>query len=312
VRRSLALTLVVLMFAAMWLPWSRIDRATFQYHVYASLPFVVLALGYLLAELWHGPSRVAWAVARGAAALAILGAPLMWLLRRPLCSLAGVEKVDAGSQACVDSVSRTLPVSPQGLTTVLVVVAGLGVLGFLWRIGALSRVNAGPAGSPFRQPTTVVLSVLGLMAAGIILSVRLLSPEPMTEIVIGSEALALVAGLLLAIPAAMALRARDPRRFAGGVVLAAVLFFVAWYPNLSGLPLPSDFANIYQGLLPTWNYAFQFGVNPDPPIKAPMIDTSTIVIAAITALLGLAAMIAAYNWRGARSTVAAREVGEGV
>ncbi len=37
-----------------WLPWVRIDRATFQYHYYTSLPFLVLALAYFLAELWHG------------------------------------------------------------------------------------------------------------------------------------------------------------------------------------------------------------------------------------------------------------------
>ena len=53
-RRSLALTMVVVMWAAMWLPWARIDRATFQYHVYASLPFMVVALAYFLGELWHG------------------------------------------------------------------------------------------------------------------------------------------------------------------------------------------------------------------------------------------------------------------
>ena len=38
-RRSLSLTLLVILWAALWLPWARIDRATFQYHVYASLPF---------------------------------------------------------------------------------------------------------------------------------------------------------------------------------------------------------------------------------------------------------------------------------
>ncbi len=66
-RRSLALALVVIMWAALWLPWARIDRATFQYHVYASLPFMVLALAYFLAELWHGPSVRAWFLARAAA-----------------------------------------------------------------------------------------------------------------------------------------------------------------------------------------------------------------------------------------------------
>ena len=35
-RRSLALALVMIMFASLWLPWARIDRATFQYHYYTS------------------------------------------------------------------------------------------------------------------------------------------------------------------------------------------------------------------------------------------------------------------------------------
>ena len=95
-RRNLALTAVVVMFCAMWLPWARIDRATFQYHVYTSLPFVVLALAYLLAELWHGPSRVGWTLARVAGALAIIGAPLMWLLRKPLCAIAGRREGQRG------------------------------------------------------------------------------------------------------------------------------------------------------------------------------------------------------------------------
>ena len=58
--------------------------------------------------------------------------------------------------------------------------------------------------------------------------------------------------------------ARDARRFAAGAILACVIWFVVWYPNLSGLPLPSTIVNAYQGLLPTYLYAFQFPVNTDP------------------------------------------------
>ena len=67
-RRSLALTIIVVGFAAQWIPWARIDRAAFQYHYYTSLPFVVMALAYFMAELWHGASRHVWAFARIAAA----------------------------------------------------------------------------------------------------------------------------------------------------------------------------------------------------------------------------------------------------
>ncbi len=54
-RRSLALALIAIGFAAQWVSWARIDRAAFQYHYYTALPFVILALAYFLAELWHGP-----------------------------------------------------------------------------------------------------------------------------------------------------------------------------------------------------------------------------------------------------------------
>ena len=99
-RRSLALTLIAIGFAAQWIPWARIDRAAFQYHYYTSLPFLVLALAYFVAEVWHGASRHTWALARGAAALAIMGPALLWLFHRPLCAFVGVESVNPGSAAC--------------------------------------------------------------------------------------------------------------------------------------------------------------------------------------------------------------------
>ena len=83
-RRSLALALILIGFACQWLPWARIDRATFQYHYYTSLPFVILALAYFLAELWHGPSSRTWLVARLAAAATLVAVPLLWFLRVPL------------------------------------------------------------------------------------------------------------------------------------------------------------------------------------------------------------------------------------
>ena len=79
-RRSLALTLIAIGFAAQWIPWARIDRAAFQYHYYTSLPFLVMALAYFIAEIWHGASRRTWSLARVAAALAIMGPALLWLV----------------------------------------------------------------------------------------------------------------------------------------------------------------------------------------------------------------------------------------
>ena len=81
-RRSLPLTFVTIAIASLWLPWARIDRATFQYHIFTTLPFSFMALAYFLAELWHGPSRRTWALrawrcrsGRDRAAPAVAAAP---------------------------------------------------------------------------------------------------------------------------------------------------------------------------------------------------------------------------------------------
>ena len=82
-RRSLALALILIAFLAQWVSWARIDRAAFQYHYYTSLPFVILALGYFVAEIWHGASRRTWLLVRASAAVAIMGPVILWMLRLP-------------------------------------------------------------------------------------------------------------------------------------------------------------------------------------------------------------------------------------
>ena len=137
----------MILFAAMWLPWTRIDRATFQYHWYSSLPFVVLALGYLLAELWHGPSALGWAIARGAAALAILGAPLLWLFREPLCVLAG-----ATDNAACGPLTRSTNLTEQAFAALIVLLFGAAVATLLmWAASRGSMTiwfSRGPSGVP--------------------------------------------------------------------------------------------------------------------------------------------------------------------
>ena len=95
-RRSLALALVFVAFAFQWMPWARIDRATFQYHYYAAIPFLLIALAYFLAELRNGPSARTWTLARVAAAAAILGPALMWLFKGPLCTFVRVDRGQPG------------------------------------------------------------------------------------------------------------------------------------------------------------------------------------------------------------------------
>ena len=95
-RRSPALALIAIGFAAQWVSWARIDRAAFQYHYYTALPFVILALAYLVAELWNGPSRRTWLAVRLAGAAAIMAPAALWLFSRPLCGLVGVETRESG------------------------------------------------------------------------------------------------------------------------------------------------------------------------------------------------------------------------
>ena len=140
-RRSLALTFIAIAIMSLWLPWARIDRATFQYHVFTALPFSFLALAYFLAELWHGPSPPTWLLARASAALALIGAPLLWLLRLPLCGLARTEQVNAGTEVC-GALSRDLTLTDIQVVGLLLAVGGLGLAGALFYARFSARAAA--------------------------------------------------------------------------------------------------------------------------------------------------------------------------
>jgi len=257
-RRSLALALILIGFLAQWVSWARIDRAAFQYHYYTSLPFVVMALGYFVAEVWHGASRRTWLLARVAAAAALVGPVALWILRLPLCLLAGVESVNAGSQACNGNPGN-LVVTPAafalgaiGLVTVIVLVRLLVTLG---------RPRSDGRGL---EPRDLLPLVITAMAGGsaLALSQFLPSTDPLFSIPgLIPEAIALVVAIPLGLVALQVVTARDGRRFVAGLMAAVAAWFVILYPNISALPLPSPMANAYQGLLPTYIYAFQFSVN---------------------------------------------------
>src|SRR5690606_24278417 len=107
---------------------------------------------------------------------------------------------------------------------------------------------------------------------------------------------------LLAMPALLAFRARDPRRFVVGVVVAATIWFVLWYPNISGLPLPSSVAHVYLGLLPTYNYDFQFAVNMSEPYTGGLMQPGMVMLVMGITALALAAL---YSGRAIRETQSA-------
>ena len=294
-RRSLALALVAIGFAAQWIPWARIDRAAFQYHYYTALPFVVLGLAYFVAELWHGASRRTWLFARIVAALAILGPALMWTLSRPLCGFVGVLSVNPGSQACPALIPNLVVTARTGALTLVV---GVGVIVILFRLldfghgpGRLARFGqAGAIGS---------LIGTGLAVVGGLIVASLLPDTPILTLTsLPVEPIAIIVALPLGYLAAQVIAATDPRRFAAGIVVAAVGWFAVLYPNVAALPLPAAVVNAYQGIVPTYLYAFQFPVstvnrNVDTPLLTPTLAILVVALA-VTCLM---VAYSAWVWR---------------
>ena len=223
----------------------------------------------------------------------------MWLMRQPLCLAANTQAVNAGSEAC-GAVSRQVSLTNQSVALLIVLIVGGLAIG--WQVRrALGdpRRRQGDDGFPVpghrtgrtlrglaEEPMGGVVVTVGATLLAIIACIVLLSDQDQITFEVGANELALLALIVLAGPAWLVLRARDARRFALGVVIAAGLWLLIWYPNLTGLPLPSGLVNIYQGLLPTWNYAFQFATDMDPPVKGGIVDAGTIVIGAVTAHRG--------------------------
>jgi hypothetical protein len=293
-RRSAALALIAIGFAAQWIPWARIDRAAFQYHYYTALPFVVLALAYFVAELWHGASRATWLLARAAAAAAIVAPALMHLLSRPLCWFVDVNAVNENSAACPAYIREfVLTWRTMGLALVLGVTVLLFLLVLSGRLD-LGRLGGRRGGLPWlalglmAAGTAAGLYVIGQMGDATLLQTTLIPVEPIAALV------AIPLGYL----AVQVLTATDPRRFVLGVGVAVVVTFLVFYPNFSALPLPSTMVNAYQGLLPTYLYDFQFPVSTVN--RNVQTDFLTPVMGVLVAGLLFTCLVVAYSawtWR---------------
>ncbi|MBA2254251.1 MAG: phospholipid carrier-dependent glycosyltransferase, partial [Chloroflexi bacterium] len=309
-RRSLPLTLVMLAIMCLWLSWARIDRATFQYHVFTTLPFAFLALAYFVAELWHGPSWRTWLLARVAAAVALVAAPLLWLGRGALCTLADVEAVRQGGQAC-GPVTQEFTVTISTVVSAIVLIVGLvllirqlGTFAAQRRAGLDGAIELSPSAARlFGQDTLPGAILPALTLLGTLLALVVATRTGETPIfkgplgATGPAIVALPALALLAIVAYVALGARDSRRWVVGLGVTAVLWFAIWYPNISGLPLPDAVANNYLMTLPTYNYDFQFAVNTDTPYKKGLPIPDMAIVGVVLAGTVLAAMYATYAWR---------------
>jgi C-terminal four TMM region of protein-O-mannosyltransferase/Dolichyl-phosphate-mannose-protein mannosyltransferase len=303
-RRSLALALIAIGFAAQWVPWARIDRAAFQYHYYTALPFVILALAYLVAELWHGASRRTWALARIAGALAIVAPALLWLFSRPLCGLVGVTIVNPGSQACPAVIPEFVLTIRTAALLGVVAIAALTLGRGVWNLG---RPQEGTDGTLAGAGGIRTLAIGGVgVALAFVLAALLPDARILTWPRIPVEPIALLALVPLAYLAAQVLAARDARRFVAGLGVAAAAWFVVWYPNLAALPLPTTVVNAYQGVLPTYLYAFQFPVNT---AVRPATSLGSPIFAALTAAIVVTCLVVGYSastWRVALAESRAR------
>ncbi len=310
-RRSLPLALIAIGFAAQWVSWARIERAAFQYHYYTALPFVILALAYLVAELWHGPSWRTWLAARLAAAAAIVAPAAMWLLSRPLCAFVRVTTVNPGSQACPATIPD-LAITVRSLALLGVVAVGAFVLARV--VLALGRSDETDlsADPDTRGALLRLLISAGAVAGGFIVA-RFLPDTPLfTLSSVPVEPIALVVALPLGYFASTAIAARDARRFAIGVVLGAVAWFVVWYPNISALPLPATVVNAYQGVLPTYLYAFQFPVSTVARnVATPLLSSTLAILGVAVTVTCLVVAYSAWAWRVSLAASAAARTGAG-
>jgi predicted membrane-bound dolichyl-phosphate-mannose-protein mannosyltransferase len=304
-RRSLPLALITIGYAFQWVSWARIDRAAFQYHYYTSLPFLILALGYFLAELWHGASWRTWLLARMAAAVAILGPAVFWVLDRPLCGFVGVDKVNPNSQACPPVIPQFLLTTQTAALATIVGIAVLVVVRLFSRLGDEGDEIEGAVfvGDRAVSGSTVTLIQLGVTAVVAIgatwFAQTFIGDGPLISIDrIPVEPVAIVLGLPVLLIAAFIATARDARRFVIGALVAIVGWFVVVYPNISALPLPTAIANVYQGVLPTYLFAFQFPVNNvAATVKIELFGPVPLLLGASVVFLAVVVGYSAWAWR---------------
>ena len=89
-----------------------------------------------------------------------------------------------------------------------------------------------------------------------------------------------------------------PRRFVSGFVAVAISWFVVLYPNIAAVPVPAALAPAYQGILPTYLYAFQFPVSTSERTLATPLLSPTLAI--LTIAIAVTCLVVAYSasvWR---------------
>jgi hypothetical protein len=296
--------LITIGYAFQWVSWARIDRAAFQYHYYTSLPFLILALAYFLSELWHGASRRTWLMARLTAGVAVLGPALFWIFDRPLCGFVGVDRAVPGSAACPPIIPQFLLTTQTLATAVVVGLSVLVVVRLMGRLQVDDAMDAGRSGTDGGiSPSSRTLLLLVATAVGtILLTVLIRQVLPDTNLLAWDRIPVEPVALILSIPAILiatfVATARDARRFVVGAVVAIIAWFAVVYPNISALPLPTAIANIYQGVLPTYLYAFQFPVSTVPRnVTFQLFGPVPLLLAGSVIFLSVVVAYSAWVWR---------------
>jgi dolichyl-phosphate-mannose--protein O-mannosyl transferase len=127
-RRSMALVLIVAAFAFQYVPWIRIERATFAYHYLTAVVFAMIAVAYCVDELLRRP---AWRdLAIGYLALAVMVGVLIF----PLGSALPMPDwyINAARSLPPWNYAFQFPEPPQGTRAELLELGPLKViLGFL-------------------------------------------------------------------------------------------------------------------------------------------------------------------------------------
>jgi len=296
-RRSAALALLAIGFAAQWISWSRIDRAAFQYHYYTSLPFILIGLAYFLGELWHGASKRTWLLARVAGGIGILAPFGLWLFHRPLCAFVRVNDVySGGSSPACPTLIPDLTLTPRALSIAIVV--GVGVL-LLVRTLLTLEEDDGSGQGLFGRMRVAGLIAIGTTVAFLAASAFFANTGIIHLTSLPVEPIALVVTLALLPVAAVVMTARDAHRFVLGALAAVGFWFVFWYPNIAALPLPSAIHNAYQGLLPTYLYPFQFPVSTiDRNVAGPnLLDIRVGALLGALVLVSIVVGYSAWTWR---------------
>ena len=167
--------------------------------------------------------------------------------------------VNAGSAACPAVIPQFVLTER---TAALAVVMGVGLVVIVRLFLAFQAEDARAGARGFLSSAIGRLVAAGAVFIGALLvSARLPDSAILTLTNVPVDPIALVVAIPLGYFALQVYAARDARRFVVGLGVAVVAWFAILYPNISALPLPSTVVAAYQGLLPTYLYAFQFPVS---------------------------------------------------